>query len=135
VNRDDDDGVDIDLPFLRFYAGSRGVHFGGSRDDEEVIDMEMDERGEYRRVRKRIRSRLRFVRHLFTYAVLTGIFVALDWGTGGSGNGISWSIWVAGIWGAFLAWNFLSTFVAPLLWGHDVEERLVQREMRRRRGG
>ena len=135
MNRDDDDGVDIDLPFLRFYAGSRGVHIGGNRGDEEVIDMEMDERGEYRRVRKRIRSRLRFVRHLFTYLALNGIFVALDWGTGGSGNGISWSIWVAGIWGAFLAWEFISNFIAPFLWGREMEERLVQREMRRRRGG
>ena len=135
MNRDDDDGVDIDLPFLRFYAGSRGVQIGGNRGDEEVIDMEMDERGEYRRVRKRIRSRLRFIRHLFTYLALNGMFVALDWGTGGSGNGISWSIWVAGIWGVFLAWEFISNFIAPYLWGHEVEERLVQREMRRRRGG
>lgn len=135
MSRDDDEGVEIDLPFLHFYAGNRGVHIGGSGDDGEVIDMEMDEQGEYRRVRKQVRRRLRFVRHLFTYLVLNAIFVALDWRTGGGGDDISWSIWVAGIWGAFLAWEFISTFIAPHLWGRDVEERLVQREMRRRRGG
>ena len=142
MSRRDDDGVEIDLPFLHFYAGGRGVHIGGRggdeggrHGDEEVIDMEMDEAGEYRRVRKRVRRRLRFFRHAFTFVALNGIFVLLDWGTGGSGSGINWSQWVALIWGAFLGWEFISNFVAPHLWGRDVEERLIQREMRRRRDG
>ena len=135
MSRRDDDGVEIDLPFLHFYAGSRGVHIGGRHDDEEVIDMEMDEAGEYRQVRKRVRRRLRFFRHAFTFVALNGIFVLLDWGTGGSGSGINWSQWVALIWGAFLGWEFISIFVAPYLWGKDMEERLIQRELRRRRGG
>ena len=66
---------------------------------------------------------------------LNGIFVLLDWGTGGSGSGINWSQWVALIWGVFLGWEFISNFVAPHLWGRDMEERLIQREMRRRRDG
>ncbi len=65
----DDDGVEIDFPFFRFYAGSRGVHIGSS-DDEGVIDMEMDEAAEYRQVRRIVRRRLRFVRHLFVYLAL-----------------------------------------------------------------
>ena len=129
-----DDGVDIDFPFFRFYAGSRGVHIG-SWDDEGVIDMEMDEAQEYRQVRRTIRRRLRFVRHLFVYLALSGFFVLIDWQTGGPGTGISWSVWVAAIWGAFVAWEFVSNFIAPYLWGRDMEERLVQRELRRRRGG
>jgi len=129
-----DDGVEIDLPFFRFYAGSRGVHIGPS-DDEGVIDMDMDDAAEYRHVRQIVRRRLRFVRHLFIYLALNGFFVLIDWQTGGPGNGISWSIWVAAIWGAFFAWEFVSNFVAPYLWGRDMEERLIQRELRRRRGG
>ena len=135
MSRRDDDGVEIDLPFLHFYAGNRGVHIGGRHGDEEVIDMEMDEAGEYRQVRQRVRRRLRFFRHAFTFVALNGIFVLLDWGTGGSGSGISWSLWVAGIWGAFLGWEFISNFVAPHLWGKDMEERLIERELRRRRSG
>jgi hypothetical protein len=100
-----------------------------------VIDMDMDDAAEYRHVRQIVRRRLRFVRHLFVYLALNCLFVLIDWQTGGSGNGISWSIWVAVIWGAFLAWEFVSNFVAPYLWGRDMEERLIQRELRRRRDG
>lgn len=134
MSRYDDDGVEVDFPFFRFYAGSRGVRVG-SWDDEEVIDMEMDDAAEYRHVRRAVRRRLRFVRHLFVYLALNGFFVLIDWQTGGPGNGISWSIWVAAIWGAFLAWEFVSNFIAPYVWGREMEERLIQRELRRRRGG
>ncbi len=135
MSRRDDDGVEIDLPFLHFYAGNRGVHIGGRHGDEEVIDMEMDEQGEYRQVRQRVRRRLRFFRHAFTFVALNGVFVLLDWGTGGSGSGINWSQWVALTWGEVLGWEYLSNFPAPYLCGRDVEERLIQRELRRRRGG
>lgn len=129
-----DDDFEFGFPFFRFSAGSRGVHFGSSGDDG-VIDMEMDDAAEYRHVRRFVRRRLRFVRHLFMYLTLNGFFIFVDWQTGGSGNGISWSVWVAAIWGVFLVWEFVSTFVASYLWGRDIEERLIQRELRRRRGG
>ena len=129
-----DDGVEIVLPFIRFYAGSCGAHIG-PHDDDGVIEMDMDDVAEYRHVRQIVRRRLRFVRHLFVYLALNAFFVLIDWQTGGSGNGISWSIWVAVIWGAFLAWEFVSNFVAPYVWGRDMEERLIQRELRRRRDG
>ncbi len=126
-----DDGIEIDLPFFRVCAGSRGVRIA-LLDDERVIDMEWDDSEEYRRVRRMIRSRLRFVRHLFTYLALNGFFVLIDWQTGGSGNGISWSIWVVAIWGVALAWEFVANFIAPWLWGRDMEKRLIQRELSRR---
>ena len=97
--------------------------------------MERDDSGEYRAVRRQVRARLRVLRHVFTYLALNGIFVLLDWWTGGAGSGVNWSKWVALIWGVFLGWEFVSTFVAPFLWGRDVEERLIQRELRRRQGG
>jgi hypothetical protein len=132
MSRRHDEGFEIDFPFFRFYAGERGVRIGG--DDEDVIDMEQTDYDEYRAVRKRVRARLRFLRHLFFYLALNGLFVLLDWRTGGSGSGINWSIWVIIIWGVFLAWELFQSFVAPYLWGREMEERLVRRELRRRRG-
>jgi hypothetical protein len=48
--------------------------------------------------------------------------------------GAGWLGWVAAIWGAFLALQFMTTFVSPSLWGRDTEERMVQREIDKRRG-
>jgi hypothetical protein len=97
--------------------------------------MDRDESGEYWAVRRRVRARLRFFRHAFIFIALNGTFVLLDWLTGGEGSGVNWSKWVALVWGIFLGWEFVSKFVAPFLWGRDMEERLIQRELRRRRGG
>jgi hypothetical protein len=135
--RNDDEKVDIDFPFFHVHVGGgrQGRVHIGPEDEEDVIDMESNDSGEYRTVRKRVRRRLRFFRHAFTFLALNGAFVLIDWLTGGSGSGVNWSKWVALVWGIFLAWEFVTTFVAPLLWGRDMEERLVQRELRRRRGG
>ncbi len=134
MSRRHDEGIEIDLPFFHFYAGGSGIRIGGSDDEEDVIDMESNDAYTYREVRKRVRARLRFFRHAFTYLTVNGVFVLLDWLTGGAGSGVNWSQWVALIWGIFLGWEFVSTFVTPFLWGREVEERLIQRELRRRRG-
>jgi hypothetical protein len=136
MSRREDDFVDFDLPFFRLHlrGGGRRIAFGSTDDGEEdVIEMESSTSEEYWSVRRRIRRRLRFVRHLFTFLMLNGLFVLLDWRTGGPGNGINWSQWVALVWGIFLAWEFISHFIAPQLWGREAEERLIEREMRRRR--
>jgi hypothetical protein len=127
--RRDDDFVDFDLPFFR-------MQWRGSMDDQEgddVIDMERSSSEEYWTVRRRVRRRLRFIRHLFTYVAMNGVFLLLDWGTGGDGNGINWAQWVALVWGIFLGWEFISNFLAPQLWGREAEERMIQNELRRRR--
>jgi hypothetical protein len=132
-----DDQVDIDFPFFHVHVGGEGgtrVRFGEGDDDDEVIEMQSDDSGDYWEVRRSVRARLRFVRHLFTYLAFNGFFVLIDWATGGAGSGINWSQWVALVWGVFIGWEFISKFVAPTLWGRDMEERLVQRELRRRRG-
>ena len=132
-----DDFADFDSPFFRFGGRGRRFVFGDDDDDdneEGVVDMERSNSDEYWSVRRRVRRRLRFIRHLFTYLALNGLFVILDWRTGGSGNGINWSQWVALVWGVFLAVEFVSNFLGPRLWGREAEERLIQREMRRRRG-
>jgi hypothetical protein len=134
--RDDDEIVDIEMPFFSVHVGGgRRMRFGDDDDEEEAIDMEQQQAADYWTVRRRVRRQLRFIRHLFTFIVLNGIFILLDWRTGGPGNGLNWSLWVAGIWGFFLGWEFVSRFVSPYLWGREMEERLVQRELRRQRGG
>jgi len=133
---DEDDRVDIDLPFFQVHVGGgrRRISFGDDDDEEDVINMERDDSLNYQAVRRHVRRRLRFFRHAFTFVALNGLFVLVDWLTGGSGSGVNWSQWVALIWGVFLGWEFVSTFVAPYLWGREAEERLIQRELRRRRG-
>jgi hypothetical protein len=136
--RRDDDFVDFDLPFFRMQwrGGGRSFVFGDRAEDEEgdVIDMERSMSEEYWTVRRSVRRRLRFMRHLFTFVALNGVFVLLDWGTGGDGSGINWAQWVALVWGIFLGWEFISNFLAPQLWGREAEERMIERELRRRRG-
>jgi len=141
MNKRDDDFVDFDLPFFRMQWRGGGRHFviGDSVDDEEarmrddVIDMDRAASDDYWSVRRSVRKRLRFFRHLITYLAFNGVFVLLDWGTGGAGNGINWAQWVALVWGVFLGWEFISSFVAPQLWGREAEERMIERELRRRR--
>ncbi len=120
---DDDDfaGIDIDGPWGGIRIGSGGVRVGrgyGSEDDE------------YRRARRRVRQRLNFYRNVAYFAVIVGALALIDWATGGGW----WVQWLAAIWGGFLALEFLSTFVAPALWGREAEERMVARELERRRG-
>ena len=116
---DDFEGIDISGPWggVRIGPGrTRGGDVGGD--------------GEYRAVRRRVRRRLDFYRHVATYVLIVGGLALIDWLTGGGW----WVRWVAGIWGAILVLQFFSTFVSPLLWGREVEERMVRRELARRRG-
>ena len=115
---DDFDGIDINGPW-------GGVRIGSGRGRR---DLGGDP--EYRNVRRRVRRRLQFYRQLSMYSIIVGGLALLDWATGGGW----WVQWVAAIWGAVLALQFVNIFIAPYLWGRDVEERMVHREMERRRG-
>ena len=65
-------------------------------------------------VRSRVEERIRFLTH-FTYFVgLAGLFVVIDYVAGGT---ISWSLYIAGVWGAFVYLHFLSAFVIADLRG------------------
>ena len=79
-------------------------------------------------VRRRVRRKLRFYRDVTSFVVIVGTLALIDWVTGGGW----WVQWVAVIWGAILALQFLRMFAAPILWGRDVEERMVRRELERR---
>ena len=89
---------------------------------------ENSEPHEIRQIRIEVRRRLNFYRNVFTYVVVVGILAIIDWLTGGDW----WVAWVAGIWGAFLLLEFLRDFVGPLVWGRNVEERMVEREVQKR---
>jgi len=114
------EGVDIDSPVGRIRLGrGRGRRLrseAGNADDA------------YSAARRRVRRRLRFYRDLTTYVILNLIFLAVDALTGGG----FWVQWVAGIWGAFLLFDFLSAFVFPNLWGSEAERRMIERELGRR---
>lgn len=117
-NQDDFDGIDISGP----WGGVRIGSSAGGRD--------WDEDAEVRSVRRRVRQRLDFVKNVGFFVLIVGGLALLDWATGGGW----WVQWVAIIWGGFLALQFVTTFAAPMLWGRDVEERMVQSELERRRG-
>lgn len=121
-DHDEFEGIDISGPWGGVRIGSAGVRIGRDWDDGDDAEV--------RRIRRRVRRRLDFYRHIGTYAVVVGGMALLDGLTGGGW----WVQWVAIIWGAFLALQFMSTFVSPNLWGRDVEERMVRRELERRRG-
>jgi hypothetical protein len=91
-----------------------------------------DEDDDYRRARRRVRAKLAFYRHLATYAAVVVSLMVLDALAGG---GLSWSLWVAGIWGAFVIWQGFSTFVFPTFWSRETEERMIEAELRKQRGG
>jgi hypothetical protein len=122
ADRDEFEGIDISGPWGGVRIGS------GPRRDLDELDSDGD--AEYRRIRRRVRQRLEFLRHLATYVMVVGVLFLIDW-LWGEGW---WVQWVAGIWGAILALQFFTTFISPHLWGKDVEERMVRRELERRRG-
>ena len=117
---DEFEGIDISGPWGGLRIGSGRIRNGGAFDPDP----------EYRRIRRRVRRRLDFYRHVMTYVLITGGLALLDWLTGGGW----WVQWLAGIWGAVLVLQLFSTFVSPSLWGREVEERMVRRELERRRG-
>jgi fatty acid desaturase len=118
MDDDEFEGIDINGPW-------GGVRIGSGRyRDRDGGDVELG------RIRRRVRQRLDFCRHLMTFAVIVGGLALLNWFT----SDYWWVAWVAGIWGALLVMQFVGAFVSPMLWGRDVEERMVRRELERRRG-
>jgi len=95
---------------------------GGSR-------TESSERDEVRQIRRGVRQKLNFYRNVVTFIVVVGVLALIDWLTGDDW----WVQWVAAIWGGLLLLDLLRVFVGPMLWGRDVEDRIVERELQRRR--
>jgi hypothetical protein len=125
---DEFEGIDISGPW-------GGVRIGSGRGRAWTEDtMDFDDDAEYRRVRRRVRQRLDFYRHLTMFAFVIGTILLIDLLARGGWPPHRWVGIVALIWGVFLALQFFSNFVSPNLWGRDVEERMVRKEIERRRG-
>jgi hypothetical protein len=120
-DHDEFEGIDISGPWGGVRIGSGGMRFGGDWNEDDP---------ELRQVRRRVRQRLEFFRQLAYFVVIVGGLALIDGATGGGW----WVQWLAIIWGAFLAFQFLGTFAGPMLWGREAEQRMVEREMERRRG-
>ena len=124
--RDEFEGIDINGPWGGIRIGSGGVRMGKSWDDDWG-----DDDADLRRIRRRVRQRLDFYKNTAFFLLFCGVLIFLDVVTG---EGASWSLVVTGVLGALLGLQFIGTFLAPAIWGRDAEERMVQRELERRRG-
>ncbi len=116
---DEFDGIEISSPLGDLRIGRGGVRVSAGLPDDDF---------EVARIRRRVRRKLQFYRNVAFFVVIVGALALIDWGTDGGW----WVQWVAAIWGGILGLQFLTAFVAPMLWGRDVEERMVQRELERR---
>ena len=124
--RDEFEGIDINGPWGGIRIGSGGVRVGtGSWDDWDE-----GEEDDVRRIRRRVRRKLDFYKNAVFFAVIVGGLALIDGATGGGW----WVQWVAIIWGGILAFQFMGTFLGPMLWGREAEERMVRREIERNRG-
>jgi hypothetical protein len=65
---------------------------------------------------------------MVTFVVVVGAVALIDWLSGGDW----WVQWVAAIWGGFLLLDMLRIYLGPALWGRNVEDRIVERELQRR---
>jgi hypothetical protein len=79
-------------------------------------------------IRHEVRKKLKLYRDTLTFVVVVGALALADWLTGGDW----WVQWLAAIWGGFLVLALLRVYVRPVLWGRDVEDRIVERELQRR---
>ena len=84
----------------------------------------------YENARRRVRARLSLYRHLATFATVIVPILFIDIVTG---DGVSDLVrWFAAIWGAVIVFQAANTFVRPLVWNREAEERMIQDELRRR---
>lgn len=110
------EGVEFDTPLGSFRAGRDQ----GAWDDDR----------EYKAVRRSVRRRLGFFRHVWMATVVVGLLAIADVATGWDG----WSLVVGLIWGIVLALHFLNVFVFDALLGREAERRMIERELRKRQG-
>ncbi len=111
------EGVEFDTPIGSFRAG-RG------RDRWEEDD-------DTRAARKIVRRRMGLYRHLSTYVSVLALLLVLDIVTGPDEF---WVQWVALVWGIFLAVHFLQVYVFDTVLGRDAERRMIEQEVRKRKG-
>ena len=81
-------------------------------------------------VKERIEGRLRFLTHLTYYVALNLLFMVLNYIAAGA---LSWSLYIAGVWGVFLYLHFMGAFVVADLHG-PYRRWLMRREQEKTAG-
>lgn len=115
------EGVEFHTPAGSFRAG-RGRTRGAAGEED----------ADYWAARRRVRRVLGFYRHAGTFASVMLVLLAFDLL---SNPGHFFVQWVALVWGVVLALHFLNVFVFDALLGREAEQRMIERELRRRRRG
>ena len=111
------EGVEVETPVGVFRAG-RGRGEWNADDD-------------YKAVRRSVRRRMGFFRHVWTAVSVLGLLLIIDIITGPDEF---WVQWVALVWGIVLALHFLNSFVFDAVLGREAERRMIERELRKRKG-
>ncbi|HEU4759314.1 MAG TPA: 2TM domain-containing protein [Dehalococcoidia bacterium] len=120
---DDDEGfegVEFQTPVGSFRAG-KGRGWAERPEDDE-----------YRRARRRVRRTMGFYRHVSTFITVILVLLLIDIVTGPKDF---WVQWVALVWGIILLLHFLNIFAFDAILGREAEQRMIERELRRRQGG
>jgi len=115
------------LPFLTLWRRRRVNRASPGRWGRHMTAPEQDDA--YEKARRRVRTRLSLYRHLATYAAVVGAILFIDLVTGGGVSGFV--LWFAAIWGAIIVFQAANTFVFPLVWSRETEEKMIQDELRR----
>jgi len=69
---------------------------------------EISEQEIFDEAKARVKKKREFFSHLGAYITVNLVLVII-WAL--SGSGYRWFLWPLGIWGAFVAWNFIEVFV------------------------
>lgn len=114
------EGVEFQTPIGSFRAG-RGRGWAAEEADAE-----------YWSARRRVRRVLAFYRHVAFFVGVMMVLTVFDLITNPDHFFVQW---VALIWGVVLAFHFLNVYVFDALLGRETEKRMIEKEMRKRRGG
>lgn len=106
------DGIEIETPVGSFRAGRN-----------------LDDDPDYRDVRRRVKRRFGFFKHIATFVTLLGVLLAIDLAID---SGEFFVHWVALVWGIFLALHFLNVFIFDVFLSREAEGRMIERELRKR---
>lgn len=90
-----------------------------------------DADADYLAARRRVRRVLAFYRHVATFTSVILVLLVFDLL---SNRNHFFVQWVALVWGVVLALHFLNVYVFDALLGREAERRMIERELRRRRG-
>ena len=92
---------------------------------------EMSEQEIFDEAKARVKKKREFFSHLGAYVTVNVVLVVI-WAL--SGGGYKWFLWPLGIWGVFVAWNFVDVFVTTN--SVQSEKIAIQREVEKikRRG-